>query len=41
MSRKKFPEEFKIEAVRYIGGWGHLVAEVSGWLGVSTHNMHK
>lgn len=32
MNQKRFPEEFKIEAVRQIVERGHLVAEVSARL---------
>ncbi len=35
MNQKRFPEEFKIEAVRQIVERGHPVAEVSARLGVS------
>ena len=35
MSQKRYPEEFKIEAVRQIVERGHAVAEVSERLGVS------
>ena len=41
MNQKRFPEEFKIEAVRQIVEGGHLVAEVSARLGVSTHSLYK
>ena len=41
MNQKRFPEEFKIEAVRQIVERGHPVAEVSARLGVSTHSLYK
>ena len=41
MNQKRFPEEFKIEAVRQIVERGHPVPEVSARLGVSTHSLYK
>ncbi len=41
MSQKKYPEEFKIEAVRQVVAKGHPVAEVSAGLGVSQHSLYK
>lgn len=41
MSQKRYPEEFKIEAVRQIVERGHPVAEVSARLGVSQHSLYK
>lgn len=41
MNQKRYPEEFKIEAVRQIAERGHPVAEVSARLGVSTHSLYK
>ena len=41
MSQERFPEEFKIEAVRQIVERGHPVAEVSTRLGVSSHSLYK
>jgi transposase len=41
MKAKRFPEEFKIEAVRQIVERGHPVLEVSARLGVSTHSLYK
>lgn len=41
MSQKRFPEEFKIEAVRQVIQRGYPVAEVSARLGVSTHSLYK
>ena len=40
MNQKRFPEEFKIEAVCQIVERGHPVAEVSARLGVSTHSLY-
>ncbi len=41
MSQKRYPEEFKIEAVRQIVERGHAVAEVSERPGVSQHSLYK
>jgi transposase len=41
MSNKRYPEEFKIEAVRQIVERGHPVAEVSSRLGVSQHSLYQ
>ena len=41
MSQKRYPEEFKIEAVRQIVERGPPVAEVSARLGVSQHSLYK
>lgn len=40
MSSKRYPEEFKIEAVRQITDRGHSVAEVASRLGVTTHSLY-
>ena len=40
MSNKRYPEEFKIEAVRQIVERGHKVADVAARLGVSTHSLY-
>ncbi len=40
MSTKRFPEEFKIEAVKQVTERGHPVAEVARRLGVSTNSMY-
>jgi transposase len=40
MSSKRYPEEFKIEAVRQITERGHPVAEVSRRIGVSQHSLY-
>ena len=41
MSSQRYPEEFRIEAVRQITEHGHTVADVSRRLGVSTHSLYK
>lgn len=41
MNQKRYPEEFKIEAVRQIVERSHPVAEVSARLGVSQHSLYK
>ena len=40
MSGKRYPEEFKIEAVKQVTERGHPVAEVAGRLGVSQHSLY-
>ncbi len=35
MSKQRYPQEFKTEAVKQITGRGHKVADVSARLGVS------
>ncbi len=39
MSSKRYPEEFKIEAVRQVVERGHSVAEVASRLGMTTHSF--
>ena len=41
MSKQRYPEEFKIEAVRQIAERGHKVADVSARLGVSQHSLYQ
>ncbi len=41
MSKQRYPEEFKIEAVRQIAERGHKVADVSVRLGVSQHSLYQ
>ena len=41
MSQKRFPEEFKIEAVKQITERGYRVADVSARIGVSQHSLYK
>ena len=40
MSNKRYPEEFKIEAVRQVVERGYLVAEVASRLDVTTHSLY-
>jgi transposase len=40
MSNKRYPEEFKIEAVKQITERGYPVSEVSNRLGVTTHSLY-
>ena len=40
MSSKRYPEEFKIEAVKQVVERGHRVAEVASRLGVTTHSLY-
>jgi len=40
MSSKRYPEEFKIEAVKQVVGRGHSVAEVASRLGVTSHSLY-
>jgi transposase len=40
MSSKRYPEEFKIEAVRQVTDRGHSVAQVADRLGVTTHSLY-
>lgn len=40
MSSKRYPEEFKLEAVRQVVDRGYPVAEVSSRLGVTTHSLY-
>lgn len=40
MSSKRYPDEFKIEAVRQVTDRGHSVAQVSQRLGVTTHSLY-
>jgi transposase len=41
MSKQRYPEEFKIEAVKQITERGHAVAEASKRLGVSAHSLYE
>ena len=41
MSNKRYPEEFKREAVRQVTDRGHSVVEVANRLGVATHSLHN
>lgn len=40
MSSKRYPEEFKLEAVKQITERGHSVAEVASRLGTTTHSLY-
>ena len=40
MSSKRYPEEFKIEAVRQVTVRGHSVVEVASRLGTTTHSLY-
>jgi transposase len=40
MSGKRYPEEFKIEAVRQLTDRGHSMAQVAERLGVTTHSLY-
>lgn len=40
MSSKRYPEEFKREAVRQVTDRGHSVAQVASRLGVTTHSLY-
>ncbi|BBH12258.1 transposase [Chromobacterium haemolyticum] len=41
MSRQRFPEEFKIEAVKQVTERGYPVAEVAYRLGASAHSLYR
>ena len=41
MSHPKYPDEFKLEAVKQITQRGHKVADVSERLGVSQHSLYQ
>ena len=40
MSSKRYPEEFKIEAVKQVVDRGHGVASVANRLDVTTHSLY-
>ena len=40
MSNQRYPEEFKIEAVKHITERGLRVADIAERLGVSTHSLY-
>ena len=40
MSSKRYPEEFKIEAVKQVTIAGHRVADVAARLGTTTHSLY-
>jgi transposase len=39
MSKQRYPEEFKIEAVKQITERGHSVTDVAKRIGVSGHSL--
>lgn len=41
MSSKRYPEEFKVEAVKQVTERGHSVADVSARIGVSQHSLYE
>ena len=41
MNAQRYPEEFRIGAVKQVLEHGHSVADVSRRLGVSTHSLYK
>lgn len=41
MSNRRYPQEFKTEAVKQVTERGHAVAEVSARLGVSQHSLYQ
>ncbi len=41
MSSKRYPEEFKIEALKQITERGYLVAEVAARIGVSQYRLYE
>jgi transposase len=40
MSGKRYPDEFKIEAVKQVTDRGHSAADVAKRLGISQHNLY-
>ena len=40
MSKKRYPDEFKVEAVKQVVDCGHSVADVAGRLGMTTHSLY-
>ena len=40
MSKKRYTEEFKIEAVRPVVERGHSIVEVASRLGTTTHSLY-
>ena len=41
MSSKRYPEEFKIDAVKQVTERGHAVADVANRIGVSQHSLYE
>ncbi len=40
MSKKRYPDEFKIEAGKQVVDAGHSVGDVAGRLGMTTHSLY-
>ncbi|MGL5371259.1 MAG: transposase, partial [Plesiomonas shigelloides] len=40
MSGKRYPEEFRIEAVKQVVDRGHAVADVAKRLDITTHSLY-
>ncbi|PWG73275.1 IS3 family transposase, partial [Enterococcus hirae] len=40
MSSKRYPDEFKIEAVKQVVELGYPVAQVAKRLGITTHSLY-
>lgn len=40
MSGKRYPEEFKIEAVKQVVGRGHSITSVATRLDITTHSLY-
>lgn len=40
MSGKRYPEEFKIEAVKQVVDRGHSIADVANRLDITTHSLY-
>ena len=40
MSKKRYPDEYKIEAVKQVVDAGHGVADVADRLGMTTHSLY-
>ena len=41
MSSKRYPEEFRIEAVKQVTERGHSVADVANRIGASQHSLRE
>lgn len=41
MKNKRYPEEFKVEAVKQVTARGYSVAEVASRLGTTTHSIYS
>ena len=40
MSKKRYPDEFKVDAVKQVVDFGHSVAAVAGYLGMTIHSLY-